>query len=67
MVTGMSNHLEEQNISYFRHWIFAFQFGLLMIVVGFCVLIHAFIPALFKDTGSDAIRAMSEVLSEEEE
>ena len=63
----MGSHLKEQNISYFRHWLFAFQFGLLMIVVGLCVLTHAFIPPLFKETGSDAIRAMSEVLSEEED
>ena len=63
----MIKHLEEENVSYFRHWIFAFQFGLVMILVGVCVIIHAFCPWWFKDTGSTAIRAMAEVLVDEGE
>ena len=60
----MFSHLKEQNIGYWRHWLFAFQFGLLMIIVGVCVVIHAFIPSLFTETGSDASRDMDEDLEE---
>lgn len=58
-------HLKDANVSYFQHWLFAFQFGLVLVLVGLAVIIHAFIPPLFKTTGSDAVLAMAAVVNEE--
>ena len=58
-------HLKDENVTYLRHWLFAFQFGVVMILVGVAVIIHAFIPCLFKNTGSDAITAMYKMLRDE--
>jgi len=58
-------HLEEVGTTYWQHMRFAAQFGLVLVLVGLCVLVHAVVPALFKNTGSGAVRAMAEVLEEE--
>lgn len=57
-------HLKDENVGYFRHCLFAFQLGLVMVLVGLCVIVHAFCPWWFKDTGSTAIKAMAKVLDE---
>lgn len=58
-------HLDDINEGYFQHMRFAVQFGLVMVLVGLCVIIHGIFPNVFQTTGSDAIRAMAEVLDEE--
>ena len=58
-------HLNDIGDTYWEHWKFAMQFALVLILVGFAVLVHAFFPFLFKDTGSKAIRAMAKVLDRE--
>lgn len=59
------SHLNEIGESYWQHWKFAAQLGLVMILVGLCVIVHAFVPRWFENTGSNAIRAMADVLDEE--
>jgi hypothetical protein len=58
-------HLDDIGQTYVQHWIFAAQFGLVMILVGLAVIIHAFIPSLFTHTGSQAVKAMAAVLEED--
>ena len=48
-------HLEDVNEDYWTHWKFAIRLGLVMVLAGGCVMIHAFIPQVFKDTGSKVI------------
>lgn len=45
--------------SYFQHLKFATQFGLSMLIGGIACLIHAFLPFLFKNTGSDLLLKMT--------
>jgi len=59
-------HLKDNSVTWWQHWKFAAQFALVMILVGLAVLVHAFFPFLFQHTGSQAIRAMVEVLDEED-
>lgn len=60
------SHLKEENVTYWEHWKFAMQFGLVMVLAGGCVIIHAFFPEFFKNTGSSVVRAMAKVLDGEE-
>lgn len=57
-------HLNDLGVTYSRHWLFAFQFGMVLILVGLCVVVHAFCPWWFKTTGSDAIKSMHNALEE---
>ena len=59
-------HLEEEGVSYWQHMKFAVRFGLVLVLVGLCVLVHAIVPFLFKHTGSGAVIAMAEVFNKEE-
>ena len=52
------SHLEEAGESYFQHMGFALSFSLKMFKAGFCVLVHAVFPELFKKTGSDCIATL---------
>ena len=60
-------HLKDENVTYFQHWWFAIRFGLVMLLAGGCVIIHAFFPELFKTTGSSVVRAMAAVLDGEQD
>ena len=55
-------HLNDIGEGYFPHWLYAMRFGLVLILVGLAVMVHAFFPFWFKDTGSRAIRAMAKVI-----
>lgn len=58
-------HLKDINETWWEHWKFAAQFALVLILVGLAVLVHAFFPFWFKNTGSQAVQMMSEVLDRE--
>ncbi len=62
----MIKHLDEANVGYWEHWLFAFQFATILVLVGLCVLVHAFCPWWFKTTGTDVVRAMHEAYNEED-
>ncbi len=59
------SHLDDIGETYWQHFKFAAQLALVMFLVSVCVLIHAFVPNLFKDTGSRAIKAMYRILEQE--
>ncbi len=44
--------------SYTEHMGMAFSFGRTMVVAGVACLLHGLVPALFKTTGSEAIRTL---------
>ena len=58
------SHLEDIGETYWEHFRFAAQFGLVLVLVGLAVVVHAVLPGLFKDTGSQAIKAMAKVLED---
>ena len=60
------SHLNEAGETYWQHFRFAGQFGIVMILVGLCIIVHAIVPQWFTNTGSEAIRAMAKVLDEED-
>lgn len=47
-----SRHPREVGESYGEHLVTAAGFGATMLVGGICVIVHAFFPFLFVDTGS---------------
>ena len=54
-----TDHPKSIGESYFQHLYFAFLFGLNMIIGGLACIIHAFLPFLFKKTGSDVLIKMT--------
>lgn len=54
----MMSQIEEGDVTYWQHLSFAARIGLVMVLAGFCVLVHAICPKLFKTTGSDAVREL---------
>lgn len=51
-------------IAYWRHLRFSVQYALVLVIVAVPVLINAFIPSLFKDTGENFVRAMADAFDE---
>ena len=52
MPNPFTQHPEEVGESYGEHMTTAFAFGATMVVGGLCVMVHAFLPFLFVQTGS---------------
>ena len=52
MANPFTRHPEEVGESYFGHMATAAAFGATMVVGGLCVVLHAFLPFLFVNTGS---------------
>jgi hypothetical protein len=51
-------HLNEVGESYTEHLATAVGFGATMVVGGFCVVVHAVLPFLFVNTGSNTMRKL---------
>jgi hypothetical protein len=49
------NHLKENNMSYIEHFIFALFYGLLCLLAGFYLVVHAILPCFFQTAGSDLV------------
>ena len=53
------NHLKKNNMSYWRHFIFATTHGVKCIKAGIFLISHAIIPALFAKTGSNLVNDLN--------
>lgn len=51
----LTEHLESVDESYGEHFLHAVSFSVRMIGAGLCCMVHAFLPFLFKKTGSACI------------
>lgn len=60
-----SEHLKAVNMSYFQHMAYALGYSIATLGTSAIFLIHAFIPDLFKTTGSDSISALHKHFQEE--
>ena len=54
-----TDHPKSIGESYFQHLYFAFLFGANMVIGGLACIIHAFLPFLFKKTGSNVLIKMT--------
>jgi hypothetical protein len=52
-------HLEENNMTYYQHFKFAAFHGLVCILAGVCLVIHAFLPCIFQTAGSDLVQSLA--------
>ena len=57
-------HLDDVNETYWEHFKFAFRTGLVLIIAGVLVIIHAIYPNACKSIGSDVVRHLHKILEE---
>ena len=62
----MFKHLEEQNMSYFGHYIRALKFALWSFKMYFVCMIHAVFPNIFCDTFSQEVLKLAKELEAED-
>jgi hypothetical protein len=60
MIKKSSEHLKENNMSYWEHFAFACGHGLICLKAGLLLIIHSIIPGLFPRTGSILVTQLSE-------
>jgi hypothetical protein len=63
MIKNSQKNLNEINETYFQHMRIDFKIGCTTLVTGVFCLIHGLIPSLFKNTGSNQIAKMYEMVS----
>jgi hypothetical protein len=57
-------HLDDVNETYWQHFKFASMTGLVLIIAGVLVIVHAIYPNICKSVGSDVIRHLHKILEE---
>lgn len=60
-------HLQENNMNYIQHFIFAFSHGSRCIQAGLLLVIHGIIPALFPKAGSKLVNKLNESFTDHNE
>lgn len=55
LVQKAKDHLQDSNMSYWQHYIFAAKYGLLCLYYGCLFFIHASLPCFFQKNGSSLI------------
>lgn len=56
-------HLEQHQISYLKHFKRSIQFAVTAMTASIVFIIHAFIPDIFTETGSDIIKELAKFFS----
>jgi hypothetical protein len=54
-------HLQENNMSYCQHFKFAMAHGILCMIAGLYLIIHALFPCWFQTAGSDLVSLLANV------
>ena len=52
-------HLQNNNMSYIEHMLFALYYGILCLMAGLFLIIHSILPCFFVTTGSDLVEEMN--------
>jgi hypothetical protein len=55
------DHLSDNNMTYLQHLYFAFCHGIICLVAGLCLIIHAVFPCWFQTAGSDLVSLLANV------
>lgn len=59
MKNKIIQHLTENKMTYWQHFKFATLHGLLCLIAGCCLIIHAIFPCWFQTAGSDLVQSMA--------
>ena len=57
----LTEHLSENNMTYWQHLYFAFCYGVICLVAGLCLIIHSVFPFWFQTAGSDLVIFLANV------
>lgn len=66
LISKWTQHLKENNMTYTEHLSFALFYGILCLLAGFYLAVHAFIPCFFATTGSDLVSKLSKKFGKNE-
>lgn len=67
LIRKAKDHLSENNMSYWSHFVFAFGYGIKCIRAGFYLLVHSILPCFFAHAGSRLVRKMEKVFTERQD
>lgn len=59
MIKQSLKHLQDNKMTYWQHFLFAFGHGISCLRAGFCLMCHAIIPAIFPTTGSSLVQDLN--------
>lgn len=59
MIKKSIEHLTENKMNYYEHFVFASTHGLGCLKAGLCLICHAILPAVFPTTGSVLVKALN--------
>lgn len=54
------NHLQENNMTYFQHMLFAMFYGISCLCAGLYLIVHSILPCFYQTAGSDLVNRLSE-------
>jgi len=64
LVKKAKNHLRHNNMSYWKHFLFAFRYGLVCTKAGIFLCIHSILPCFFEGAGSRLVHKLERVFVE---
>lgn len=67
MIKKSIDHLTDNNMTYYQHFIFASGHGLCCIYAGFLLLCHSIVPGFFAKTGSALVNRLNQNFVEHNE
>ena len=67
MIKKSIDHLKNNNMNYWQHFVFAFDHGLQCIKAGILLICHSIIPAIFSKAGSQLINKLNKSFLEHNE
>lgn len=67
LIRKAKDHLSENNMSYFSHFVFAFGYGIKCIRAGLYLVVHSILPCFFAHAGSRLVHKMEKVFTERED
>lgn len=59
MIKQSLEHLKDNKMTYWQHFLFAFGHGIGCLKAGLCLICHAIIPAVFQTTGSLLVQELN--------
>jgi nitrate/nitrite transporter NarK len=60
-------HLSENNMTYLQHLYFAFFHGMICLIAGLSLIIHAIFPCWFQTAGSDLVNLLANVFKKRQQ
>jgi hypothetical protein len=58
-MNSIKKHIQENNMTYYQHFKFATFHGVVCILAGLCLIIHAILPCIFQTAGSDLVQSLA--------